>query len=99
MVQFDPNTLYSIKELAEALHGVVELATLLERLGLRENRVFRDAVWGWEIIDAARRAKPFAEAGKPDAAQVASIMAGPRSSRPRRSNSPTRKLGAADLYD
>jgi hypothetical protein len=57
--KFDPDTLYGLEELREQLSGMVELTTFLDRLGLREKRVFRDALWGWEILQAARGAEPF----------------------------------------
>lgn len=91
MIPFDPNTLYSFVELRKLLHGVVELPTLLDRLGLRE-RVFRGALWGWEIIEAARKAEPFSASGN---ANMPTVMAiGTRKSN--RSN-PVRKLSSSDL--
>ena len=42
-------------ELEETLEGVVSLYVFLENLGLKKARIFRDAVWGWEILEGARR--------------------------------------------
>lgn len=71
----EPDALYPVDWLRERLHGIVELPTFLDRLGLRDKRVFRDAVFGWEVIEASRRAIPFNEAGKVDQATVARMMA------------------------
>lgn len=65
MFRIDPHTLYSRHEIKERLAGLVGLDTFLHRLGLRKGRVFRDAVWGWEIIEASKRAGSFA--GRRDA--------------------------------
>lgn len=68
MLKIDADTLYSLDELREKLAGIVELPTLLERLGLRDRRVFRDAIFGFEILEAARQAKPFSELSQTSAA-------------------------------
>ena len=54
MVHFDANTLYTMDELEEMLEGVVSLHVFLVNLGLKKDRIFRDAVWGCEILDAAK---------------------------------------------
>ncbi len=59
MLHLDPHTLYSLDELAALLPGKMTMATFMDRLGLRDRRVFRDALWGWEVLDAARRAGSF----------------------------------------
>jgi len=79
MVRFDSNALYSRKDLEEMLRGVVALDTFLRRLGLSGKRVFRDAAWGWEILEAARKAPPFTEkAETPDLCEVLSAKSGRR---------------------
>lgn len=101
LIQFDPNTLYSLDELRERLAGIVELPTLLDRLGLRDRRVFKGAVWGWEVIEAARRAEPFSESGKVDEAAVVELMTshGGRKGKGKKPVSPTGRLSARDLRD
>ena len=61
IVHFCPHTLYSLEQLGRMLEGVVDLQTFLARLGLQNRRVFRDAAWGWEILEAAGQARGFAE--------------------------------------
>jgi len=101
MIQFDPNTLYSLDELRERLTGIVELPTLLDRLGLRDRRIFKQAVWGWEVIEAARKAEPFTEAGKVDAAAVVDLMTrhGKGSGKGKNQASPAGRLSARDLRE
>ena len=41
MVDFQPNTLYSLGELRKRLGGTVEMPTLLDHLGLRDSRILR----------------------------------------------------------
>ena len=62
MVHFDENTLYSMDELEEMLEGVVSLYVFLENIGLKKRgeRIFRDAAFGWELLEAARRTKDAA---------------------------------------
>lgn len=62
------NAVYPFSWLRERLRGSVELETLIERLGLREQRIFRDGLFGFEILDAARRARPFSGQSRPRAA-------------------------------
>ena len=64
MFRVEPNTLYSLDDLKKSLGGLVGLRTFLHRLGLRDRRVFRDAVWGFELLEAAREARPFAEGAR-----------------------------------
>ena len=100
MIRFDPNTLYSLAELKKRLRGVTELPTFLERLGLRHNRVFRDSLWGWEILDAARKAEAFSEVGKPCGIGIirgARALSPSRSGVTDRDEGPTRRLSARDL--
>lgn len=99
MVEFDPNTLYSLAELKERLREVVELPTFLRRLGLKDNRVFKDAVWGWEILKAARKAPVFSEQDKPSAEIVATVCKPPRGRKSRASSDPLRKLGINDARE
>jgi hypothetical protein len=89
------NALYSLETLRERLRGIVELPTLLERLGLRDARKFRDAVWGWEILDASRKAGTFNEAARP-AAAVVDVGRRPMV-KGRGRNNPVRTLGARDV--
>ena len=96
MVQFDPNTLYSLAELEEQLKGVVELPTLIARLGLKD-RIFRDAVFGFEVLEKAKAAEPFHAAGKSDAAILPISPAARGTGRGRSGGGPTRRLGAKDL--
>lgn len=84
MFTFDPNTLYSFPELRERLEGIVSLDTLLDRLGLRDRRNFRDALWGWEVLEASRQAEPFAASS---AAEVFDIGPSPSLKRSRKANS------------
>ena len=89
---FIPNALYSYDALRRMLEGIVELDTVLRRLNLRDRRVFRDAVWGWEILDAARLAGLFSEKVN------AGIPISPANRHPRRSGARgVRRLGVADL--
>ena len=62
MVRFNPECLYSLSELKEMLGGTVALETFLRRLGLTRGRIFRKAVWGFEILDSAREARSRPEA-------------------------------------
>mgnify|MGYP001352498752 CR=1 FL=1 len=50
---FDPHTLYSLDELREGLLGIVELPPFVDRLGLRNRRMFRDPLWDWESLEAS----------------------------------------------
>ena len=61
MVLFNPDALYPLSEVEEMLEGVVTLDTFLDRLGLRERRVFKSALWGWEVLEASRKAPAFSE--------------------------------------
>lgn len=101
MIAFDPNTLYSVDELRHALQGTVELPTFLDRLGLRDRRVFKGAVWDWEIIEAARKADPFSETGKAEtaAAVVVDLMIRPRRGKAGKAAAPAGRLSAKDLRD
>ena len=62
MTRIDPNTLYSLSELKDMLGGTVAVGTFLRRLGLTKDRLFRKAVFGFEILDAAREARSRPEA-------------------------------------
>lgn len=94
----ESNTIYPLDWLRERMHGIVGLPTFLERLGLRERRVFRDAIWGWEIIEASQRAKPFNEVGQVDPAVITDIMTRHRGRRNEKtSKSAIRRLSAKDL--
>ena len=95
--RIDPDTLYPLGWLRERLKGIVELPTLLDRLELRDRRIFKGAVWGWEILEAARKAPSFAEVGRPDASVVA-MRPGARGTRSA-SKAPVRRLTADDLRD
>lgn len=101
MAKFDADTLYSLSELRAMLCGVVELPTLIDRLGLRTGRIFRDAVWGWEILEAAKMAgsfTPHTETKCPNGGSKGTP--GMPSSRSRKCrNEPVRRLGAPDLAD
>lgn len=97
MIVIDPNALYSLDELREMLDGMVKLDTFIDRLGLRNNRVFRDSVWGFEILEAAKQTDSFSQAA--GSGEEFTVMA-------RRGNSgrehcpdkaPVRKLSARDL--
>ena len=58
MLHVDPNTLYAVGELEASLQGIVSMDTFLKNLGLKANRMFKGAVWGWEILNAARSVEP-----------------------------------------
>ena len=88
----DPDTLYSMTDLEGRLDGLIGLDTLLNRLRLRNGRVFKGAVFGFEILEAARKAEAFSE---PITAGIVSIS--PPRGRVGSSGAPVRKLGAADL--
>jgi hypothetical protein len=62
--RIDDATLYPLDWLRERLRGIVELATLLDRTGLRAKRKFRDAILGSELLDALARAEPYADSGQ-----------------------------------
>ena len=62
MVRFNPECLYSLSELKEMLGDTVAVGTFLRRLGLKRGRIFKRAVWGFEILDAAREARSRPEA-------------------------------------
>lgn len=97
MFKVETDSLYSLTELEAHLYGLVSIATFLERLGLREHRVFRDAVWGWEIIDAARKAHSFSERGHLQAIEAHSILSLKSSRKTKSADSPAGKLSAWDL--
>ena len=59
MFQVDPNTLYAIEKLERSIEGIVGIDTFLKNLGLKANRMFRGAVWGWEILDGSYRGVDF----------------------------------------
>ena len=102
MFEIRKSTLYSLDELADLLPGRMTTATLLDRLGLRKSRTFRDMVWGWEILEASRRAKPFSELGDGAAAAMQDATPGISRSAGRkgdRSSDPVRRLTASDLDD
>lgn len=66
-VRFDPNTLYPLEAIERALQGVMGLETFMEGLrlnGTGKGRMFRAAIWGWEVLEAIKRhqAAPAAEA-------------------------------------
>ena len=101
MIKLDPNTLYSLNGLREMLHGIVELDTVLDRLGLRDRRVFRDAIWGWEILEASRKAEPFSEQDqlRPNIRDIAHSATNPRGKSSRIKDSPLQKFSARDLVE
>lgn len=59
MINFEVDAHYRLDERKEMLKGYVELPTFLQGPDLRRYRVFRDAVWGWEILGQARRAPAY----------------------------------------
>jgi len=61
MFKIDRDTVYSLDEARELLHGLVELDTLMERGGLKDGRKFRDALLGEELIEAWKRAKAYTQ--------------------------------------
>lgn len=96
MFKIEENCLYAISELDGLLPGRMTVPTLLDRLNLRKQRVFKDAVWGFEIIEAARLAKPFSELG--DGATAAVLDATPgNANRAGREKAPVRRLTTSDL--
>lgn len=89
----EPNALYSLAWLEERLAGIVELPTFLERLKLRNERRFRDALWGREILEALERTEPYTASQH----QTSVVdMTRPKRSSPTRSDR-IRRLGAKDL--
>lgn len=96
----DPNALYGLEWLRERLRGIVELPTFMQRLGLRDKRIFRDAVTGREILDALAQARPFSDAGEKQGASVVEGMHSARGKRTKASpqkHDPLRRLSAEDL--
>lgn len=71
---------------------------MLERLELRDKRVFRDAVFGWEILEAARKAKAFSDTG-PEPAKIQAIFRGQERGKRQAAGAPVRRLSAKDLRD
>ena len=55
MIRFEPNALYSMDELSEMLGSVVSLDRFVKALGLGD-RLFKRAVFGFEVLDAAMQA-------------------------------------------
>ena len=95
MIEFKANALYSLQDLEEMLDGVVALGTFLDRLDLRTKRVFKGAVWGSEILQAVRKARPFSESTS-DAANVINV-GGLRPGRKGSTRGPVRELSRSDL--
>ena len=71
------------------------MKTLLDRLELRNQRIFKDAIFGWELLEAAKRAKPFSEASNSAAILDIEPIRGRKGRNA--SSDPLRKLGAKDL--
>ena len=94
MIEFKANALYSLQDLEEMLDGVVALGTFLDRLDLRTKRVFKGAVWGSEILRAARKARPFSE-GASGAVELVRV-GGPQPGRKGSGKGPVRKLSRSD---
>ena len=96
-VCFHPHALYSLNQLKHMLHGIIELSTFLDRLGLRRHRLFRDAVWGWEILSAAQCAEDLLDDSPPQSLGGMSAYK-PRANRTR-NREPVRRLVPKDLSD
>ena len=98
-VTFDKSTFYPLDELREMLHGSVGLNTFLDRLGLRNSRVFKGGVWGFEVLEAARKTPPFSEVGDSGGAQVVGVGARPGRSVGKNGRGLDRKLTAGDVEE
>lgn len=93
--QVDPHALYSLDELRDLLRGLVEMDTFLDRLGLRDRRIFRNCLTGQEILaalEAARRNENFFSRHEETMPTHATITRTPQQRR-----STKRKLGVEDL--
>ena len=94
MITFEPNSLYSMDEIKAALDGLMGLRTFMDTLDLNGNRVHRSAVWGFEIIAAAKNAPSFSErTPAPDLSEVLSKRRG----RAKPESKPIVKLKANDV--
>lgn len=98
MIKIEADALYRLQDLEEILRDHVEISTFLERLGLKRQRVFRDAIWGWEILEASRQARPYAELSQIHGHAHSSVsgQVGRRRSQVKGS---TRRLSVRDLED
>lgn len=97
MFQVDPNTLYSLKELSKALDGLVSMPTFIDRLGLRDHRIFRDAVFGWEILEIAKKANSFSTKEHSVSGKTLSQLMSTRKRKTKPADSPAGKLSDNDL--
>lgn len=97
----DPDALYSLDELEDLLKGIVDVKTFFERLGLRGNRAFRDAIFGREIFAALEKAGPYTTQRTDLPSRGRGKPAGPVRSAPDQSQSRgpgrVKRLGAKDL--
>lgn len=98
MVKIDPDTLYRLEDLEELLRDHVELPTFLDRLGLKKDRVFRDAIWGFEILEAARKAPSYASLTQSEAVARGNAAQTVIRNAPGMSG-PKYRLSARDLQD
>ena len=94
--EVSPNALYPMAWLRERLRGILDLQNLLDSYGLRGNRKHRDALWGWEILEASRSAAIFNSKGPAGSVQLLNLVQPVRS---KRTSGTRRRIGARDLRD
>lgn len=94
MITFDETTLYSLDELKDSLTGVMSIRTFLDALDLNGNRVHKSAVWGFEIIAAAKNASSFSE--RTPAPDLSEVLSG-NTRRTKSASKPVERLTATDV--
>lgn len=92
MFKIDPDTIYSLDEIGKLLDGIVSLPTFMDRLALRDVRVFRDAVFGWEILRASQNAESFSSKEQDFNKNSISSLVKTRSRKMKPADSPAGKL-------
>lgn len=97
MFRIEADCLYSLKELESALDGLVSVATFIDRLGLRDHRIFRDAVFGWEILETAKKAESFSTKEHSVSGKTLSRLMSTRKRKTKPADSPAGKLSDNDL--
>lgn len=95
-VRIDESTFYTMGDLGVMFEGAVGIDTLLSRLGLRDARVFKAGVWGFELMLAARKAPSFSEASNAGATVVDVMRAGRKG---RAKGGPLKRITPDDLRD
>ena len=78
------------------MRGIVDLENMLDGYGLRGKRKHRDALWGWEILEAAQGAAQFNAKGPAGIASVLDLASPPKG---RKGTPARRRMGVDDLRD